>query len=709
MSSETNLVKTFGRSLLGNSVDPSLDISKLSVDVLLEDSTLVEGTPVIKSIRSAGKIVMPVSDKLLCKRLAAFFQAFNSAGLSQVKKDKHVDNLSQDKNLDSEYEQVLIFIEQSSQLLQAQFLGRTYAAYWNGDFNWDRFQELAEANSRMFIGDYSVLQSAASGKTAALANGDHEAAIIRLASLGLIFDLREKNSGISLTEFGIDFSTYLGLAKTVAAPAPAEVKEKKETSEEEDPFEGLILDKPIFEKLKTDDEPAKVEKTAPAVVEKKEEKEPAKPASAGVFAAAPSKPAEETPKAAPDTSAFKPIESKKPAAEAPKAVPVSSAFKPIETKKPEPKAAPKAASEPSPFKAADKKPEAGLPKSEPGASPFKPIEKAKPKTEAPKAAAPKAMPDSSPFKPIETKKPEPKAPTAAAPKAVPDSSPFKPIETKKPEPKAPTAAAPKAVPDSSPFKPIETKKPEPKAAPKTAEPSPFKAIDKKPETAPAKVPSESSPFKPLESSKPAEAPKAATGASPFKPAADAEAPKAADSSPFKNALAKLEADQPKPQRAADPSLFHLTASTKQEVEESESKSGSSQFKHMGLGNPDGESLQGSPKLGSYMSMDSDGDSYQEQTKLGSYSSLGSDDSDEKLPQRTESPSHFFPMSQANSNAASHNGSDSSPSPFKKPASAKPESEAPKTQSAPSPFKPLDSGDSNGASQGTRSPFKPLGS
>ena len=583
MSSETNLVKTFGKSLLGNSVDPLLDISKLSVDVLLEDSTLVEGTPVIKSIRSSGKIVMPVSDKLLCKRLAAFLQAFNNAGLSQVKKDKHVDNLSQDKNLDSEYEQVLVFIEQSSQLLQAQFLGRAYAAYWNGDFNWDRFQELAEANSRMFIGDYSVLHSAASGKKAALASGRHEASIIRLASLGLIFDLREKDSGISLTEFGIDFSTYLELAKTSSAPAPVNVKETKDTDEEEDPFEGLVLDKPVFEKLKTDDEPAKEEKPSPAVVEKKEEKAPVKPSNTGVFAAAvSSKPEAETPKAAPDTSAFKPVEPKKPAAQAPKATPETSAFKPLETKKTE-----------------------------------------------------------------------------------------------------------EQTPASS---------------------SPFKAIDKKPETASPKVSSASGPFKPLESSKPADAHKPEPGASPFKPAADAEAPKVADSSPFKTALAKLEADQPKPQRAADPSLFHLTASTKQEVEESESKSGSTPFKqHMGLGNPDGESLQGTAKLGSYLSMDSDGDSYQEQTKLGSYSSLGSDDSGEKLPQRAESPSHFFPMSPANSNPASHNGSDSSPSPFKKPASAKPESEAPKTQSSPSPFKPLDSGDSNGASQGTRSPFKPLGS
>ena len=137
----SDLIKAFGNSLLRNSVDPSMDFNMVSLDALIENSSLVEGTPVIKEMCSAGKSAMSLSDKLLCKRIAVFLQSFNRFGLPQVKKDKHVDNLDRDKNLDSEYEHVLIFIEQCLNILQVQYLGCLYAAYWNTDFNWDRFFE----------------------------------------------------------------------------------------------------------------------------------------------------------------------------------------------------------------------------------------------------------------------------------------------------------------------------------------------------------------------------------------------------------------------------------------------------------------------------------------------------------------------------------------------------------------------------------------
>ena len=548
---ETNLIKAFESSLLRNSVDSSMDFTKVSVDALTENSSLVEGTPVIKAMCSAGKSAMPVSDKLLCKRIAVFLQAFNRAGVPQFKKDKHVDNLDRDKNLDAEYEQVLIFIEQSSNLLQAQYLGRVYAAYWNSDFAWDRFLELAEANLRMFVGDYTVLQSAAGGDKAAMAAGDKEAAIIRLASLGLIFDMRQKDSGISLTEFGMDFSTYLELAKTDVVTETKSFNETEDLSEDEDPFEGLILDKPIFAKLKTEDEKP-TEKTEDIITEEKEDKEPLVTAGVAAF---------------------------------------------------------------SSFSFA-KKTEEEEPKEET-------------KSDEPEMPELKKADDELPVEPV-------------AP------SPFKPIEPEKPKAEEPEVKAAQAVPEYS----------------------------------------------------------------PFKPAVDTGSTENGEPSPFKINIARPETEQPKPQ-SADPSMFHLTVSTKQEVDLSDKKSGSRSYKPMGLGDPDGDSHQGTAKLGSFLSMDDDGDSFQEQTKLGSFSSLGSDESGEKLPQRAESPSRFFPLNPAGSNgSASTESSVSRPSPFKKEEKAKPEAEAPKAPQAPavpSPFKPLESSDTNSASQEPKSPFKPLGS
>ncbi len=558
VSNMSDMIKAFGSSLLRNTVDPSMDFNMVSLDALIENSSLVEGTPVIKEMCSAGKSAMSLSDKLLCKRIAVFLQSFNRFGLPQVKKDKHVDNLDRDKNLDSEYEHVLIFIEQCLNILQVQYLGCLYAAYWNTDFNWDRFFELAEANLRMFVGDYAVLQLAAGGSKADFEAGDKDAAVIRLASLGLIVDMRQKDSGISLTGFGIDFSTYLELGNNDVVTEDKSFDEKADLDDDEDPFADLVFDQPIFAKLKTEDEEP-VEKTEPVSIEEKAKEK-----------------AEE-----------KVEEKKEEKTLTANDAPVFASF--------------------------------GLAKE-------------------PEAEAPEEKPEPAEIKTPEVKKPEVELPAEPA-----FSSPFKPIEPEKPKVEAPEAAAPQAVPEYSPFKPS-----------------------------------------------------AVAGSS------DTE-----DPSPFKMTMPRPETEQPKPQ-TADPSMFHLTASSKQEIEAVDGKSGTTSYKTISLGDKDGGLHQGTAKLGSHLSMDDDGGSYQEQTKLGSFSSLGSDEGGEKLPQRAESPSRFFPMNSSSSNGASSEGS-SRPSPFKKSEPAKPEAEAPKAPpapAAPSPFKPLGSNDSNGA---PKSPFKPLGS
>ena len=554
VSNMSDLIKAFGSSLLRNTVDPSMDFSLVSLDALIENSSLVEGTPVIKEMSSAGKSGMSVSDKLLCKRIAVFLQAFNRFGLPQFKKDKHVDNLDRDKNLDSEYEQVLIYIELCSNPLQVQYLGRSYAAYWNMDFGWDKFLELAEANRMMFTGDYAVLQLASGGDKAAFAAGDKDTAIIRLASLGLIVDMRQKDSGISLTGFGIDFSTYLELEKSDETAEDKSLDEKKDLDEDEDPFADMVFDQPIFAKPKTEDEkPSEELSEEPKAVstEEKEDEKPLITSGAPVFA----------------------------------------------------------------FFDSVKASEAEAPEEE---------------TESDEIEIPEPV-----------KKPEVEVPSEPV-----VTNPFKPIEPEKPKDEPAAAEAPKAVPEYSPFKP---------------------AVD--------------------------------VGSNSDEP------------SPFKMTMARPEIEQPKPQRSADPSMFHLTASSKQYIEAADGKSGgSTPYKSINLGDKDGGLHQGTAKLGSYLSMDDDGDSHQEQTKLGSFSSLGSDSSGEKLPQREESPNRFFPMNPSGANGASSSDSSASrPSPFKKTEPAKPEQEdskASQAPSAPSPFKPLGSNDSNDV---PKSPFKPLGS
>ena len=618
--SETNLVRSFGKSIVNKYIDPALDVEEKSVDALLEDILLVEKIPVLKDICAPGKTVA-VSDKFFCKRLVAFIQEFNNGNISQYKMDKHIDKLKEDQKLDSEYEQVLLLIEQCSQASQAKYLARFYQSYWNGDYDWEAFREIADANQRMFDCDYAVLQSVAGASAAS----GKESSISRLASLGLIVDQRAKGDGLSLSEFGIEFAKGLDAKKKTTRRSATG---SKKPSINEDLFSGRLFSSDKTEEPK----PATVDTTDPEVFKNMDiddafallaaapspfkplDSEPVESTRAKITPEAPkpafepaaTKPAFETAATKP---AFEPAASKaktepevsnaKLVTEAPKTRPGTSRSK-TESSASKTKSTPKPAFDPKDtsqmgvkqlrpiINTENDSPYASSPMASDGSSPFKPAKPKKIEADTPKtkttrsksASATADIPDdNNPFRAAANS--ESKTPKSAenspfkpigAPAASETSSPFMPAASKpepvakavEPSPFKPAAikAEPAAKPvEPSPFKPLTAAKPEPAA--KAVEPSPFKpAPAKKSEPAAPKA-AEPNPFKPLGATK-TEAP--AAEPSPFKPLTAAKpepAAKAVEPSPFKPAPAKK--SEPAAPKAAEPSPFKPLGATKTEA------------------------------------------------------------------------------------------------------------------------------------------------
>lgn len=216
----TNLAVDLGKSLFNNIIDPAMDVMEIPIDALFEDGSLLEAIPILKTIHAVGKTYVAIRDKYLFRRLVVFIQEINSGDVSQEEKDKYIDRLDKNKTLNSELERLLLFIDQCSYEEQSRYLGRFFKVYIKEEISWEVLQELAEANQRMFICDYDVLQYIYSLKSAAHIKHDQESSINRLVSLGLINDLRIKNDGImlveqakaeglSLTEFGNVFCRYM--------------------------------------------------------------------------------------------------------------------------------------------------------------------------------------------------------------------------------------------------------------------------------------------------------------------------------------------------------------------------------------------------------------------------------------------------------------------------------------------------------------------
>ena len=217
----TSLAADLGKSLFSNIINPTLDVMEIPIDDLFEDDSLLEALPVLKTIHSVGKSYVAIRDKYLFRRLVVFIQEINTGDVSQEDKDKYIEKLDKTKVLNAELERLLLFIDQCSYEEQSRYLGRFFKAYIKGEISWEVLQELAEANQRMFIGDYKVLQYVYSLENATHIKHDQESSVNRLVSIGLITDLRIKNDGImmveqakdeglQLTVFGKVFCRYMG-------------------------------------------------------------------------------------------------------------------------------------------------------------------------------------------------------------------------------------------------------------------------------------------------------------------------------------------------------------------------------------------------------------------------------------------------------------------------------------------------------------------
>ncbi len=701
--SETNLVKSFGRSIVNKYIDPALDVEETSVDSLLEDVILVEKIPVLKGICAPGKTVS-VSDKFFCKRLVAFIQEFNNGNISQYKMDKHIDKLKEEKKLDPEYEQVLLLIEQCSQASQAKYLARFYQSYWNGDYDWDSFREIADANQRMFACDYAVLQSVASETE----SSGKESSVSRLVSLGLIVDRRSSGEGLSLSEFGIEFAKGLDAKKKTTRKSSAGAKKP---SINEDLFSGRL-----FDSEKTGEpKPAATEAPDPNMFKNMDIDD-----AFALLAAAPSpfkpldsEPAETTrAKIAPDAPKAKPepeVSNAKLVTEAPKTRPGTEA-------KPKSKSTPKPAFDPKDTSQMGVKqlrpiintdndsPYASSPMASDGSSPFKPAKSKKIEADAPKtrstrskaAAEPANIPDdnnpfraaansesktpksaeNSPFKPIgapglvETPSPfKPAAPKAEPAAKAAEPSPFKPAPAKKTSSKAAAEPA-EIIEDNNPFRAAANSE---SKVPKSAEPaSPFKPAAVKAE--PAAKAAEPSPFKPAPAKKTPAAPaKESAEPSPFKPLGSAPAAKAAEPSPFKPAAVKAEPAA----KAAEPSPFKPAPAKKTPAAPAKESAEPSPFKPLGSAPAAPKAAEPSPFKPAAVKAEP--------------------------AAKAAEPSPFKPAPEKKTSAPTPAAKASEPSPFKPLGST----EAPKAAEPASPFKPLGSAEAP-KTQEPASPFKPFG-
>lgn len=205
--SENSLVKAFSESIKENVIDTTIDIAEIGIDAILEDSVLKE-IPIIKTIYALSNCALSIRDKFFCQRTLAFLQEFERGEVKQDDIENHISSVGRE-GINKEIEVLIQYIDLCTKIEHSKMLARFYIGYLRKEITRDGFDELAEANRRVFVCDYQYLKQLVLLPKITDVSEDDESTVNRLSALGLVIDSRSKPGGFLVVEEYVDEGVHL--------------------------------------------------------------------------------------------------------------------------------------------------------------------------------------------------------------------------------------------------------------------------------------------------------------------------------------------------------------------------------------------------------------------------------------------------------------------------------------------------------------------
>lgn len=134
------------------------------------------------------------------KQTLNFVKGFNSGLIDENKLNQYRDKIYSDSSfVEKELGRIIIILNKQVEDYQSLVLGKIYSFYVNGNVSWQKFCEFSEANERMFLADYSLLQKLSKDSLRCLDSED-KYKIGRLIGLGFVVEKESPAAEKSVTE-----------------------------------------------------------------------------------------------------------------------------------------------------------------------------------------------------------------------------------------------------------------------------------------------------------------------------------------------------------------------------------------------------------------------------------------------------------------------------------------------------------------------------
>ena len=152
------LVPAFETTLFDATLsDACSDMAELGIDSLLDDGVL-KNIPIVSLLVGVGKTAQNIHDRNLLKQTIKFINTFNEKSISTEKINNYRKKLqSQPKYAEEELGRVIILLNSNVDLKKSELLGKFYRAYVDEIIDWEKFCELSDITSRLFVSDLQLL------------------------------------------------------------------------------------------------------------------------------------------------------------------------------------------------------------------------------------------------------------------------------------------------------------------------------------------------------------------------------------------------------------------------------------------------------------------------------------------------------------------------------------------------------------------------
>ncbi len=203
-------IENYALVLTSREFPQNLNLDKKDIFEIF-DSGVLDSIPYLGDIVSTYKGIISLRDRIFTKKFLRFLQAYNNNTVSEDKLTSFREKIETDKEYRTKVVETLVeFIDEIRNSNKIEIYSNLFAAYMNGNYNWEYFLDLSECLMKVNLNNLSMITKidTTEGKEVQKYDEKKISSESDLISSGLAIKMSIWSSDTYPTQFGKDLIKY---------------------------------------------------------------------------------------------------------------------------------------------------------------------------------------------------------------------------------------------------------------------------------------------------------------------------------------------------------------------------------------------------------------------------------------------------------------------------------------------------------------------